>query len=376
MLASSKSYAVFFNVMRKYVFLCFPATWLLAVILLVHSPFAAEGRPDSGKVQLRIAKHADYYRIVFTADEAIIQKAFLAPKKNGEVRVEFGGAVSLELNRKDTEGNPVRVDTTAKKPLEYMKGVLVTARPYSCSVSIENVTETKTLRLSNPARLVIDASFAKNGVAKKEEAASVIDDASVPSDALVIDAGHGGDDKGIFSNSASESEIALGVVRDMAAALGKKGRKITLTRKGDQTLSLDDRIKIAVGQKGALYISIHAGAGKEAVVYTAAGNAYAERSETSAQALAVSLGKELDVPGRFDRLPGLYIAQWAGPAVLIELPSPLLVHYDKKMRERVVKAILNVLAVPAKAETAVKQQRPAPQQDLQKPVKKRIGDEI
>ncbi|KAF0185104.1 MAG: N-acetylmuramoyl-L-alanine amidase domain protein [Nitrospirae bacterium] len=362
--------------MRKNVFLCFPATWLLTVILLVHSPLAAEVRYDSGKVQLRIAKHADYYRIVFTADEATIEKALLAPKKNGEVRVDFGKTVSLELNRKDSEGNQIRIDPAEKKPMEYMKGVLVTARPQSCSISIESVTETKTLRLSNPARLVIDVSFAKNGMSKKEDTASAIDNTSVLSDALVIDAGHGGDDKGIFSPSASESEIALSVVRDVAAALGKRGKKVTLTRKGDQAVSLDDRMNIAGSQKNALYISIHTGAGKEAVVYTAPGNAYAERSETVARALSASLAKELDISGRFDRLPGLYISGFAGPAALVELPSPLLVHYDKKMRERVLKAILNVLAVPAKSETAVKQQRPAPQQQLQQPVKKRVGDEI
>ncbi len=359
--------------MRKIFFLYFPATLLLAITLLVQNPFAAEGQPESGRVQLRIAKHADYFRIVFTADDATVQKAVLALSKNSTVRVEFGRTVSLMLNRKDADGNPIRLDPAAKKPVEYMKGVLVTAGPQSCSVTIESLTDTKTIKLTSPARLVIDASFSKSGGAQKKETAPMVEETVMPSDALIIDAGHGGEDKGIHNQLTSEKEIVLGIARDIAAAVGKKNRTITLTRKGDQSMPLDDRLKIARAQKGAFYLSIHTGAGREVVVYTASKNIYTERSESLAQALAASLGKELHVPGRFDRLPGLYIAAVPGPAVLIELPSPLLVSYDKKIRERVVKGILNGLSVLVKDDAgAAKPERSSPQQ----PLKKKLVDEI
>ncbi len=363
--------------MRKIFFLYFPAALLLALTLLVRSPFAAEGQPESGRVQLRIAKHADYFRIVFTADDAIVQKAVLAQSKNSTIRVEFGRTVLIELNRKNADGNPIRLDPAEKRPLEYMKGIFVTAGPQSCSINMESPTETKILKLTSPARLVIDASFSKNDAAQKKEPAPVVEESTIPTNALIIDAGHGGEDKGIHSQSTSEKEITLGIARDITAAVGKKSRTIILTRKGDQSVSLDDRVKIAMGQKGALYISIHTGAGREVVVYTAAKNAYAERSESLAQSIAASLGKELHTPGRFDRLHGLYIAAVPGPSVLIELPSPLLVLYDKKMRDRVVKGIVNGLSVLAKDDAeAAKPQRSAPQQQPQQPLKKKLTDEI
>lgn len=375
MLASPEIYTVFFNVMRKIFFLYFPATLLCTFLLLVQSPFAAEAQPETAKVQLRIAKHADYYRIVFTSDDATIQKAALAPRDNGNIRIDFGRKVTIELNRKDADGNPILVEPGAKKPTEYMKGVLVTARPQGCSIVIENFSETKTLKLTSPSRLVIDVMYSRNGAPKKEEIVSPVEESAVPSDAIVIDAGHGGDDKGIHGPSVSEKDVMLGIARDVAAAIGKKSRRITLTRKGDLFLSLDDRIRIAKGQRGALYLSIHAGGTKEAVVYTAGSNVYTERSESLAHSLAANLGKELGLAARFDRLPGLYIAAVSGPAVLIELPSPLLVQYDRKMRERVLKAILASLPVAAKAEPdAAKPQRPAPQP--QQPFKKKLGDEI
>jgi N-acetylmuramoyl-L-alanine amidase len=80
--------------------------------------------------------------------------------------------------------------------------------------------------------------------------------------AIVIDAGHGGDENGAKGlNGALEKQITLNVARRLKAALeGRLGVRVILTRDGDTTVGLDERAAIANNNKADLFVSLHANA--------------------------------------------------------------------------------------------------------------------
>ncbi|MBQ7161914.1 MAG: N-acetylmuramoyl-L-alanine amidase [Clostridia bacterium] len=86
----------------------------------------------------------------------------------------------------------------------------------------------------------------------------------------VVDAGHGGPDGGAVGvTGAIEKDIDLAVSKKLASLLSLCGKRVVMTRTGDDMLSLPgttgnrkgrdirSRIKIADGTPGALLVSIH-----------------------------------------------------------------------------------------------------------------------
>jgi N-acetylmuramoyl-L-alanine amidase len=80
--------------------------------------------------------------------------------------------------------------------------------------------------------------------------------------AIVIDAGHGGDETGAKGpNGALEKQITLNVARKLKAALeARLGVRVILTRDGDTTIGLDERAAVANNNKADLFVSLHANA--------------------------------------------------------------------------------------------------------------------
>jgi N-acetylmuramoyl-L-alanine amidase len=75
---------------------------------------------------------------------------------------------------------------------------------------------------------------------------------------VVIDAGHGGHDRGgIPSNIIPEKGVALDVARRLRAYLVKAGFRTVMTRSTDTFVSLDRRVNIANSQRRAIFVSIH-----------------------------------------------------------------------------------------------------------------------
>lgn len=125
-----------------------------------------------------------------------------------------------------------------------------------------------------PARLVIDlvptdrTTFLKKASAfpqpeaerapsaKEPVKASRADDRKV----VVIDAGHGGEDRGAVAKSGEEEkDVVLSVVMKLRDVLEKSGRyKVVLTRATDVFIPLNERVNIARTNNASLFISIHA----------------------------------------------------------------------------------------------------------------------
>lgn len=74
---------------------------------------------------------------------------------------------------------------------------------------------------------------------------------------VVLDAGHGGFDKGARSSYGMEKEYALDVARRLRPLLRARGFKVIMTRENDVFLPLELRARIANQTRDSIFVSIH-----------------------------------------------------------------------------------------------------------------------
>ncbi len=75
---------------------------------------------------------------------------------------------------------------------------------------------------------------------------------------VVIDAGHGGFDRGgIPGQRVAEKAMALDVAQRLAARLRKAGYRVIMTRDSDVFVTLGDRVRIANSNPDAIFVCIH-----------------------------------------------------------------------------------------------------------------------
>ncbi len=75
---------------------------------------------------------------------------------------------------------------------------------------------------------------------------------------IVLDAGHGGNDKGAISRrQVEEKRVTLYLARKVRDILRRQGVQVRLTREGDRYLSLDERCRMAERWDTDLFVSIH-----------------------------------------------------------------------------------------------------------------------
>lgn len=81
---------------------------------------------------------------------------------------------------------------------------------------------------------------------------------------VVLDAGHGGEDKGVYVGSIYEKDVTLALVKAIGVELEEQGYRVFYTRKEDITMDktkplLDDeqRLKLAKESKAKLFVSLH-----------------------------------------------------------------------------------------------------------------------
>ena len=113
------------------------------------------------------------------------------------------------------------------------------------------------------------ASFKEEKIKNKElkYLSFTIEDSTLPEDTydIVIDAGHGGKDRGEFSMGVSEANLTLDYANRLKAALEEKGYKVAMTRteENDSTFAYNNmygeegRIGLACKTNAKLMISLH-----------------------------------------------------------------------------------------------------------------------
>jgi N-acetylmuramoyl-L-alanine amidase len=81
-----------------------------------------------------------------------------------------------------------------------------------------------------------------------------------PVQTVILDAGHGGSDKG---SAGLESKLTLATIKQVAKLLKMKGYKVILTRNNDTTIPLEERVRIANTSPEAILISLHFNSGNK-----------------------------------------------------------------------------------------------------------------
>ncbi len=74
---------------------------------------------------------------------------------------------------------------------------------------------------------------------------------------VILDAGHGGHDRGAISSYGYEKDFALDVARNIKPLLEAKGLNVKMTRDRDVFVPLELRARIANSAKDAVFVSIH-----------------------------------------------------------------------------------------------------------------------
>jgi N-acetylmuramoyl-L-alanine amidase len=74
---------------------------------------------------------------------------------------------------------------------------------------------------------------------------------------VVLDAGHGGVEKGAASNYGLEKNFTLAVARELKPLLEAKGLRVVMTRTGDELVPLPERARIANSTRDCIFVSIH-----------------------------------------------------------------------------------------------------------------------
>ncbi|HQR30228.1 MAG TPA: N-acetylmuramoyl-L-alanine amidase, partial [Anaeromyxobacteraceae bacterium] len=122
--------------------------------------------------------------------------------------------------------------------------------------------------LGDPPRLIVDLGVreAEREVIARAVPRQAPDDEEAESSRrpvrrIIVDAGHGGHDTGaIGPRGVREKDVTLAMARRLAEKLRSLGYEVTLTRKDDRYLKLEERTAIANLARGDLFISVHANA--------------------------------------------------------------------------------------------------------------------
>jgi N-acetylmuramoyl-L-alanine amidase len=139
---------------------------------------------------------------------------------------------------------------------------------------------------------------------------------------IVIDAGHGGHDRGgMPGQRIPEKQYALDVAKRVESALRRAGMRTVMTRKGDYFVTLQDRCNIGNAQSRAVFVSIHFNGAPNPDAYGYETYYYRGRdSYALADRIMRKLVSYTNVPGRFVRSRSLYVLSHSRfPAVLCEL---------------------------------------------------------
>jgi len=157
---------------------------------------------------------------------------------------------------------------------------------------------------------------------------------------VVLDAGHGGKDRGAAGNGLIEKDLTLDVAERVEKLLEKRGMKVVMTRSDDTYLTLAERVRVGADQLApAIFVSIHfnyaknrGARGVETFFFDAnkevprelLGDGAPEQpllsdGERLANHIQFALVGELQVPDRGAKNRGYFVLRHARiPAVLIE----------------------------------------------------------
>ncbi len=208
----------------------------------------------------------EYTRIVVDVEEKVSLRQRLL-KKNPAI--EKPERLYLDLY-------PARLNKELKEPLVIRDGLLRSARAgqYDFStvrvvLDIESIKGYKVFFLENPFRVIIDVSGKEKQVAAplpgtpaKDQKLSLAQQLCLGVQRVVVDAGHGGKDKGaIGDGTLYEKDLTLQLAKKLAQKIHRELKIQTImSREGDRFIPLEERTAIANTKQADLFLSIHVNA--------------------------------------------------------------------------------------------------------------------
>ena len=136
---------------------------------------------------------------------------------------------------------------------------------------------------------------------------------------VIIDAGHGGRDKGAIWGGVRESDLNMRTATKLERILKQRGYSVTLTRRSDVFISLSRRAAIANQYRNSIFVSIHYNATRETWVRGAETYYAGSKGRSLASAIQRELVSRLKVRNRGVRLARFTVLmQTKSPAVLVE----------------------------------------------------------
>lgn len=321
-----------------------------------HKANAVNPSSDFEKISLRVGRHAEFMRIVLTASsEEIAKNASVSLTDSKLIKVAFLHPLILTFTRSGVEQSIPKGEGF----IEVTKEIKILAGTNFCLIQVEKIDNYKFSKMNAPPRIVIDAYTLKDN-----RIAAPVNPWITPPETPVkrtfssfaIDPGHGGYDKGIYDENNREKDIVLNISKEIAQILSAGGKKVFLTRKGDQRISIKERIALVNAKSPDIFISIHMSSQADGLIYT-----YAPKDDNPsddprdrivndvAANLINNIKKDLGLNIRHERLPLPLLKQVKAPALLIELPHFRNFSYDKKNSEALIKAIIRGLALTSPA---------------------------
>ena len=138
---------------------------------------------------------------------------------------------------------------------------------------------------------------------------------------VVLDAGHGGSDYGAIREGINEKDITLDVTQRVESILRSKGYKVSLVRKDDTFVSLEDRVSFSENEAPEIFVSIHVNSAVSTDPSGIETHWYHDYSKNLAETVHKHLVKE--IPSSKDR--GLFKSKFyvinhtTVPAILCEI---------------------------------------------------------
>src|SRR5713101_8023002 len=151
-------------------------------------------------------------------------------------------------------------------------------------------------------------------------AGSFIATAVYASTVVVIDAGHGGFDRGgIPGQRVPEKTMNLDVAQRLKTVLAAYGYRVVMTRDSDVFVPLGTRVAIANSYRNAIFVCIHFNAAPRGGANGIETYFYSSESLPLASAIHYYVSRGAPSPNRGIRRRGYYVLRKTGiPAVLVE----------------------------------------------------------
>src|SRR5438270_9213685 len=149
---------------------------------------------------------------------------------------------------------------------------------------------------------------------------AVVSEADRPSTVVVIDAGHGGFDRGgIPGQRVAEKTMTLDVAQRLKAVLTAYGYRVVMTRDRDVFVPLGTRVAIANSYRDAIFVCIHFNAARRGSANGIETYFYSSQSLPLASAIHYYVAGGAPTPNRGVRRRGFYVLRKTTiPAVLVE----------------------------------------------------------